>query len=145
MYCTPQDIERRIGTRRYDQLSRAYAEGTSWDNTVRDIIAEASGIVDSYLMKRYIVPVGDAEDPSRPVPLVVRNLTIDLAVYLLWRRTGQAEQQPDIKEGYEKAIQRLKDIAQGVAEIPAAEKDNNHGGAFEAAPRAFTTEEMERF
>lgn len=145
MYCTLQDIERRIGTNRYNQLSRAYAEGTSWGDIVRDTIAEASSIVDSYLMKRYIIPVGDVDDPSCPVPLVVRNLTIDIAIYLLWRRTGQAEQQPDIKEGYEKAVQRLKDIAQGLAEVPAAEKDSNHGGAFGADPRVFTSKEMERF
>jgi len=145
MYCLTADIERRIGSRTYQLLSQAFTTGESWENVVNATIEQATGIVNSYLMKRYEVPVGDAADESNPVPQVVRDLTIDVAVYLLYRRAGQAEKIPDIRETYERAINRLKDIARGIAEIPAATKDSNHGGAFESEDRVFTVEEMRNF
>jgi len=146
MYCLATDIERRLGSERYDKLALVSARGEDWDSIVEDAITEASGLVDSYLMKQYFVPVGDATDDSRPVPLVIRNLTTDIALYLLWKRVGQAEKQPDIREGFHNAIDRLKDIAFGKAEIPSATKDTeNRGADYGTEDRVFTADDMKGF
>ena len=146
MYCLATDIERRLGTERYSKLSLVSARGEDWDDIVEDAITEASGLIDSYLMKQYIVPVGDATDASSPVPLVIRNLATDITIYLLWKRVGQAEKQPDVREGFENAIDRLKDIALGKSEIPSASKDTTgHGADYDTEDRIFTTDTMKGF
>jgi len=71
---------------------------------VSAVLEEASGTVDSYCRARYVTPL-------QPCDMVTAK-TIDIALYLLFRRRRGGLQPTEIvRQGYEDAIQFLKDVA----------------------------------
>lgn len=77
-------------------------------------LAQASGVADSYLRKRYTLPL------TAPYDAALVRCVIDVAVYLVMRRRGiQPESATDvaIRMGYQDALAWLGLVATGEVEI----------------------------
>jgi phage gp36-like protein len=77
--------------------------------TVTAALEEASGVVDSYCRARYQTPLQAADD--------VKGKTLDIAVWLLFRRRRNAKNGEIIRQGYDDAIAFLKDVAAARASL----------------------------
>ena len=77
--------------------------------TVSAALEEASGIVDSYCRMRYQTPLQADDD--------VKGKTLDIAIWLLFRRRRNAKNGEIIRQAYEDAIAFLKDIAASKASL----------------------------
>lgn len=77
--------------------------------TVSSALEEASGVVDSYCRGRYQTPLQADDD--------VKGKTLDIALWLLFRRRRNAKNGEIIRQGYEDAIAFLKDVAAGKATL----------------------------
>jgi phage gp36-like protein len=77
--------------------------------SVSAALEEASGIVDSYCRDRYQTPLQAGDD--------VKGKTLDIAMWLLFRRRRNARNGEIIRQGYEDAIVFLKDVAAGRASL----------------------------
>lgn len=75
-------------------------------------IPAAASVIDSYIAKRYTTPV-------TPAPFFLTKINVDLVLYELFRE--RAFKIPDFfQTRYDQAMQMLKDIADGDAQIPGA-------------------------
>ena len=86
-------------------------EGLGTVNTPRvtECIAEGDSLIDGYCGARYVVPFGSG---GYPVPVVVRSISVALAIHNLYAR--RVEEVPAVHENrYKDALQRLKDISNG--------------------------------
>lgn len=77
--------------------------------TVSAALEEASGIVDSYCRARYQTPLQPDDD--------VKAKTLDIALWLLFRRRRNAKNGEIIRQGYDDAISFLKDVAASKASL----------------------------
>ena len=140
MYCTKTDILKHMSE---TELVKLTAEsGTTVDDTiVAEQIEGADSVIDSYLGKKYVVPMS-------PVPARVKNLSIFISIYNLhFRRTGKLGSVNEaVRTAYEDAIAFLRDVAGGKAVIDGAvtptANTNTTGGSFKGSGRVFTDESM---
>jgi phage gp36-like protein len=72
-------------------------------------LEEASGKVDSYCRARYRTPLQGDDD--------VKGLTLDIALWLLFRRRRNAKNGEIIRQGFEDAIKFLQAVAAGTASL----------------------------
>jgi len=107
------------------------------DEALVTALADASATIDTYLAKRFNVPV---ESPPRSLV----NICVDLACYGLAR--DDTVNSEDLRKRYDDAMATLKDIAKGTIDLPGLTtdpEDNNSatpdGGAVVIAgpPRLF--------
>lgn len=108
---------------------------------IDEAIAAADAEIDGYCAGRYSVPFS-------PVPPVVKGLSVEIAVYYLYKRRTVPER---IETSYDKAVARLKDISKGlmtlgVAPPPAAAADGDSVGVnCSAEDRIFTRDTMKGY
>lgn len=99
---------------------------------VAEAISQADAEIDSYLGKRYQVPLS-------PVPPRVKALSVDLAIYHLYSRRSVAP--PVRRQNYEAAVAFLKQVAAGqaVVEVSGGEPPgvNRDLGELTSATRVF--------
>jgi len=99
---------------------------------VAEAISQADAEIDSYLGRRYQVPLS-------PVPPRVKALSVDLAIYHLYSRRSVAP--PVRRQNYEAAVAFLKQVAAGqaVVEISGGEPPgvNRDLGELTSATRVF--------
>lgn len=116
-YATRQDlIDRFEDDDAVSHLTDSYNEGIDTD-VLDDLVTEVEGEVDSYLSERYEVPVDVSSDTSLASRL--RGVTLDIAQFhLLARGDNYSEAKEKL---HDKAIQWLKDVAAGKANLPAEE------------------------
>ncbi len=109
-YCIQDDLLKLIPERDLADIT-AEAGDIPDATVVAEAITAAGGEIDSYLGKRYQVPLA-------PVPDQVKALAVDLTLYRLYSRRSLA---PEVRrQRYEDAIRFLKDVAQGRAVITGA-------------------------
>ncbi len=132
-YCTLEDI--------YGSMEESDVIGYTDDaglNTVDETrttqaIDGAGSLIDAYLAKRYTVPLD-------PVPGMIRELAVDIAIYKICSRRDQA---PDgRRKKYEDAIRFLERIAEGKALVPGASgasgKESDNSCFLTSDPRIFS-------
>lgn len=107
-YCTQSDIEKQLPQAELVQLTDDDADGSPDTGVVDEAIAEADAEIDSYLARRYEVPLD-------PVPVLVKKLSVDLAIWNLYSRRSVDE--PIRKERYQAAVKLLQAIADGRATL----------------------------
>ena len=135
MYATTQDIVDLHGA---DFLLMVAARGNDVsladDMTaaaINDALGDATSECDTYLATRYMVPIA-------PVPRIIRNHTINMAVYHL---ASTADRMTEIiRERYKNAVNYLKDIAAGRANLPLGDAGVGDGSTSQAAPELVSIE-----
>ncbi|MEB9894813.1 DUF1320 domain-containing protein [Bacillus cereus] len=106
---------------------------------IEEAIADASGEIDGYLVKRYSVPL------SR-VPKVINKYAKDIAVYNLFSRIGidEGEKEKNYLNRYNAAIRFLENVAKGIIDIGVSDGSSKAATAFSAqsSPRLFSRASM---
>lgn len=114
-YITNADIEERLGSQAYVQLADDDGDGVADVGVVDEARLGAGGEVDSYLARRYQVPV----DVSAEAELagVLASITLDLAEYRL--RLRRPPVPAETARQHSRAIEWLKGVAEGVIALPS--------------------------
>ena len=115
-YITNADIEERLGNAAYVQLADDDGNGVADVGVVDEARLGAEGEVNSYLGRRYSVPVSLTTHPD--LADVLASFTLDLAEYRLRLR------RPPVPDGArrrrDQAIEWLTRVAEGRIELPSA-------------------------
>ena len=106
MYASKQDMMTRFGEREMIQLTdRAVPPTGEIDDAVLALaLADAGALIDSYVSRRYDLPLATT-------PVVVRGLCMTIARYTLHRGRHPEE----VRKDYEDALDYLKQVSTGVA------------------------------
>lgn len=121
-YCTPRDVRLALTPRADGSDASTAASLPEWQ--IVDAIAEAQGVVNAYLLKRYQitpveVPDGDPENPEVPAgvafvaPDPVRGWTRNIAAYLAtlsFRRNKDIEVDDPVRLRYTHTMDMLKQV-----------------------------------
>lgn len=114
-YITNADIEERVGSAALVQLADDDGNGVADVGVVDEARLGAEGEVNSYLGRRYAVPISLTTHPD--LADVLASITLDLAEYRLrLRRPPVAE---DARRRRDQAIEWLTRVAEGRIELPS--------------------------
>jgi phage gp36-like protein len=115
-YITNFDIEERLGSVAYVQLADDDGNGVADVGVVDEARLGAEGEVNSYLGRRYSVPVSLTTHPD--LADVLASFTLDLAEYRL--RLRRPPVPDDARRRRDQAIEWLTRVAEGRIELPTA-------------------------
>ena len=104
MYCSVDDLIKRISLEDLTQLSDDDGDGEYDENIVNEAIEYAQNIIDGYVGKKYQVPLD-------PIPEIIKRIAVDLAIYWLYSRSDEIPE--EIENRYKNQIKMLEDIAKG--------------------------------
>jgi phage gp36-like protein len=111
MYATREDLVIHYGSIAISELE---SSKTSKDNPPEAVtikaLESATGIIDGYLVKDYILPVPDNHQ--------MELICCQIAIYLMYTRHAP----DDVRNRYKDAIGWLKDIQKGIVELTFATK-----------------------
>ena len=143
-YATNADIEERLGHTAYVQLTDDTGSGSADEDKVSEARLAAEGEVNSYLGRRYAVPVDVTG--GEELAGVLKSVTLDLVEYRLHARRPPVPD--DVRGKRESAVQWLQRVASGQAVLPAANElaTNPAGGItgeVTGAARVMSREELE--
>ena len=111
-YATLDQLVSLFGADEIRTLSDRQGTGELDEAVISDALERASSEVDSYLADRYATPLSGSD----PIPPVVVSVTGDIARYRL--TGGDIRYTDPIRERYTKALNWLRDVADGQAGIP---------------------------
>jgi len=114
-YISNSDIETRLGSAAYVQLTDDAGAGVANQEVVDEARAGAEGEVDSYLARRFAVPVDLARNPE--LSGILRSIALDLAEYRL--RLRRPPVPAEATERRIAAVSWLKRVAAGEVQLPA--------------------------
>ncbi len=132
------DIQKHIATADLIDLTDDAGTGSVDETVVLEAIATADELIDGYLRGRYAVPLAT-------VPGLIRTLSVDLAVYVLYDRKKFLEIPEQLKETRKNAVELLGRIAKGEVvlgiTVPSAEAPSGDVLTNKtAADRVFTAD-----
>ncbi len=140
-YIVRDDLKGQISEEQLTQLTDDDKAGTPDENKINRAIAEAEAEVNGYVATKYAVPV------AAPTPVLLKSLSIDIAIYRLWRRRQRVPDEN--RKAYEDAVAKLKDIAKGVLTLgidPApAESTKGSSGEVFGPERVFDRDKLGGF
>ena len=121
-YTSKAEMVDRFGELEMIQLTDREITGLLDEDVLNRALADADALLDGYLRLRYAIPVDDATG-------LLSMLAADVTRYLLYD-----EHPTDIvKERYEKALERLKEIARGLVTLDADSADSGDEDAATAS------------
>ena len=143
-YASLTDLEQRLGSAVYVQLTDDVGTGVPDADVADEAMRGAEGEVNSFLGRRYAVPVETAGEEQ--MAAVLKSVTLDLAEYRL--HTRRPTMPEDVRRKREAAVRWLQLVAAGQAVLPSSRElaDNPAlapAGEVVGSPRALTREEME--
>lgn len=120
------------------QLTDDEKNGTQVAARVASAISSSEGEINGYLGVRYVVPVAGI------VPPLIRKWDLDITNYFLHQRRRVPD---DVRQAYEDAISRLRDVAAGkmtlgIAPTPEVSLPLGGTGAVYGPPRVFTRDTL---
>lgn len=105
-YCTHSDILGQVSADTLIQLTDDDTAGSIDASVIEAAIAWADSRIDAYCSEKYALPFD-------PVPPVIRDISVDMAVYKLFARRQAVPE--DRAKTYTEALQFLRDLAAGKA------------------------------
>ena len=138
-YCTQTDLEEQISQNELIELSDDAGAGVVDDSVVTRAIADADGEIDSYCASRYTVPF-------LPVPVMVRKLSVDIAIYNLHTRRAVLKVPEVRQKRYENAVRFLRDVSRGLISLGAdapAQANTSDTASIAGNDRIFTRDKMQ--
>lgn len=145
-YATVKDLELRLGEQTVIELTNPKRRADSINTPVADAaIADATGIIDSYIGQRVSLPLDNA-------PALVKTLAIDLSVYYLKVKLGNTGNTDNATSKlYNDAIKHLERFANGETSLgllipkdddaDSANESHDHAD-ISSEPRQFTRRKM---
>ena len=125
-YAAASDISDLYGDDTLNRLADRDGDGLADAPKVARALDDAAALIDGYISLRVTLPL-----PS--VPAVLKNLSIDIAMYRLATDAGLLSE--DARKRYEDAIQFLRDVAAGRASIPLPAQPGATPSAETASPQ----------
>lgn len=143
-YIANTDIEKRLGAATYVQLTDDDGNGVGDAAVVDEARLAAEGEVDSYLGRRYAVPISLVSFPE--LAGLLRSAALDLAELRLRSRRPPAP--PEAIRRAAETVEWLRRIGSGELALPTAAEvptTTARGPIAKAAgnPRVLTTQELE--
>lgn len=139
-YSTKGDILEQLDEAILIQLTDDDDLGVVNDDRVTRAIADADATIDAYCQGRYSIPLD-------PVPDKMRQVSVDLAIYNLYSRRGDAAPETR-KDRHKEAIRFLEKVSEGKislgASTPSPETTGN-SVEIDQSDRIFTRDEMSGF
>lgn len=114
-YATPQDLIDRLGEREARAISDRAGVGAPNLPEIERLLAEASAEVDSYVGRRYQLPLVGPDGLPAPAPLTLKRVTIDLARYNATGTEIMATEQIIARQ--KAAVRFLESIADGTVKL----------------------------
>lgn len=146
IYVTNLDVETRLGTSAYVQLTDDDGNGEADAEVVDEVRRGAVGEVHSFLARRYAVPI----DTAFHVELadLLKTVCLDLIEYRLRARRPPVPEVTVVQR--DTTLRWLKDVADGRADLPGivATASNASRGTIAATfgeERTLSREELDRF
>ena len=144
-YASLTDLEQRLGSAVYVQLTDDVGTGEPDADVANEALRGAEGEVNSFLGRRYAVPVETAGEEQ--LAAVLKSVTLDLAEYRLHARRPTMPE--DVRRRREAAFRWLQLVAAGQAVLPSSRElaDNPalaQAGEVTGPPRVLSRTEMER-
>lgn len=142
-YCDLDDILGQSSEEELIRLTDDAGDGVVNQTNLAKAIAKAATVIDSECGVRYTVPFD-------PVPEIIREAAVDLAIYNLYARRS-LDMPETRKKGCDDAIARLKRIGQGLASIngavatPSQTPTAADGGKVSAPARLFGPDTLAKF
>ena len=93
--------------------------GSPDTDVLNEVIDHAEGQVDSYVTRRYLVPVAVADHTG--LAAMMKSVTLDLAQFHLYAR-GHQQSEPTTAL-HDKAIEWLRDVSKGVVILPSPDTE----------------------
>ncbi len=115
-YITNADIEERLGSAAYVQLTDDDGDGQADVGVVDEARLGAEGELNSYFARRYDVPIDLTAHPD--LADLIKSFTLDLVEYRLRSRRPPVPQ--DITRRRADAVEWLTCVADGRVELPSA-------------------------
>ena len=142
-YITNADIEERLGGNAYVQLADDDGDNVADIGVVNEARLGAEGEVNSYLARRYQVPIDLTANSD--LADVLKSFTLDLVEYRLRSRRPPVPQ--DTVRRRTEAIEWLSRVADGTIELPsavhaAANRARGPLAAIAGDPRVLSREEL---
>lgn len=133
-YSTQSDLLEQIPESGLIELTDDAGSGEIDASVVARAIADADAEIDGYCAARYPLPFS-------PVPVMIRKISVDIAIYNLYSRRDLAI--PDERQKrYDNAIRFLKDVSKGFvtlgADTPADDNDSGPEATTKKSDRIFT-------
>ncbi|MBU1193967.1 MAG: DUF1320 domain-containing protein [Proteobacteria bacterium] len=139
-YCTLNDIQDMMDEDEIIRFTDDTGAGTINTDVTDKAISGADALIDSYLASRYSVPV-------TPVPDILLNFAVDIAIYKICSRRSQAPE--EVRTKYEDAIKWLEKVASGKVKISSAASapasQSNDGPVITTSPRIFSRDSLRGF
>lgn len=140
-YIVQNDLLSQVSNAQLIQLTDDAKTGSVDATKVTQAITEAEAEVNGYVATRYAVPV------AAPVPDLVKKLSVDIAIYNLYRRRQRIPE--NVTKSYDDAVAKLKDIAKGLITLgidpPPAESSKATKGEVFGPERVFDRDKLKSF
>ncbi len=127
MYCTLENIRGHIPESRLIEITDDINPNPTGEvdvSVVDKMIVESSRLIDSYIGKRFKMPL-----PS--VPDVLTMICVDLVIYNLYERVTEMNITEGMKLRYNNAIALLKRLAEGDADLGIEINDHIEESGFD--------------
>lgn len=137
VYITQSDLETRFSQPEILELADRDADGLVDTGVIDTAIADAGDLIDSYISKRYDLPLSQT-------PTAIKKVACDLARYFL----HDNEPSDRVAAGYKDAVSFLKDIAVGRAELDVGGVEpagRTNAVIIDGPERVFTSKTLEDF
>ena len=144
-YANTTDLEERLGEGIYLQLTDDAGTGSADEGKASEALEQAEGEVNSYLARRYAVPVDVSVDAQ--LAAILKSVTLDLAEYRLHARRPPIPE--DKRRQREAAVRWLGQASSGQVVLPAVNEVQGHtvcgiSGEVTGSPRVISREALER-
>jgi len=141
-YCTESELFKAVPEDNIIQLTDDENTGNINSDRVTEAILKADAIIDSYLRAQYTVPL-------TTVPELINNISVDLAVYFLYKRRRETEIDDGIRLRYTDAIALLKDINSGKLKLDITDAFATSGGIYygnkASTDKIYTEDELDKY
>ncbi len=140
-YCTQADLLEQIEETDLIGLTDDENTGEIIDAIVTRAIVDADGEIDSYCGGSYDVPFA-------PAPVMIRKISVDIAIYNLYTRRAIRVVQEERKQRYDNAVRFLKDVSRGLVKLGAdapAQANPVNQATIAGNSRIFTRDKMRGF
>lgn len=138
-YSAQADIEDSVTVERLRQLTDDESAGVVNPARVVKAITAADDLIDSYIRGTHTVPLS-------PVPTRIRQVSVDIATYYLYKRRREMEMPDDLVKDYDRQISFLRDVQSGKVLLDTPTAAPNKGGMFKtnktSESRVFNSEVM---
>jgi phage gp36-like protein len=145
-YASNADVEERLGTATCVELTDDTGSGIIDEDKVTEAVVAAEAEIDSYLGRRYFIPLDGAQEPE--LADLLKRLTVDLAEYRLRaRRLPIADDVGRMRDG---VLQWLQRAANGEVVLPMTHEIAGNpalgaAGAVTGPPRVLSRGLMDDF